>query len=111
MNGDLGCARVGLCLPAGEVLVGARKAAHGGWTVGNVRDLVRQPYIGAYETRLVGADVRLSHEVADVPDGPAAVRRLARTDEHLSRRQTQADARAAQVAIHHEPDALQTAPA
>ena len=41
-----------LFLPAGEVLVGAFKGAHRGWTVGNVHDLLKQPYIGAYETSI-----------------------------------------------------------
>jgi putative spermidine/putrescine transport system permease protein len=37
-----------LFVPAGEVLVGAFKGAHGGWTLDNVRLLFHQPYLGAY---------------------------------------------------------------
>jgi putative spermidine/putrescine transport system permease protein len=41
-----------LFLPAGEVLVGAFKGVHGGWTLDNVRLMVHQPYIGAFRTSI-----------------------------------------------------------
>ena len=39
-----------LFLPAGEVLVGAFKGKHGGWTFDNLNTLFHKPFIGAYET-------------------------------------------------------------
>ena len=39
-----------LFLPAGEVLIGAFKDVHGGYTLSNLHDLFKQPYIGAYKT-------------------------------------------------------------
>jgi putative spermidine/putrescine transport system permease protein len=41
-----------LFLPAGSVLLGAFKGAHGGWTLGNVRLLFDSPYIDAYKTSI-----------------------------------------------------------
>jgi putative spermidine/putrescine transport system permease protein len=41
-----------LFLPAGEVMVGAFKSVHGGWTVDNVRQLFHQPYYNAYRTSI-----------------------------------------------------------
>ena len=41
-----------LFLPAGEVLVGAFKAKHSGWTFANLSTLFKQPYLSAYETSI-----------------------------------------------------------
>lgn len=41
-----------LFLPAGQVLVGAFKDLHGGWTTANISGLFKQPYIGAYENSI-----------------------------------------------------------
>ena len=41
-----------LFMPAGEVLVGAFKSPVHGWTLGNIRLLFDQPYIGAYRTSI-----------------------------------------------------------
>jgi putative spermidine/putrescine transport system permease protein len=38
-----------LFLPAGEVLLGAFKGAHSGWTLDNIRTLFKEPFIGAYK--------------------------------------------------------------
>ncbi len=66
-----------LFLPAGEVLVGAFKGAHHGWTTHNVTSLFKQPYIGAYRksievsllTAVVGGFVGLGIAYATVRDG------------------------------------------
>ena len=66
-----------LFFPAGEVLVGAFKGAHGGWTVGNLGTLFKQPYVGAYETSIkislitaaVGALVGLAIAYAAIREG------------------------------------------
>ncbi len=39
-------------MPAGEVLVGAFKGASGGWTFGNLTELVHQPYLHAFRTSI-----------------------------------------------------------
>ncbi len=41
-----------LFLPAGSVLLGAFKGAHGGWTLGNLRLLFDHPYVDAYKTSI-----------------------------------------------------------
>ena len=41
-----------LFLPAGEVMVGAFKSVHGGWTFSNVHNLLKQPYVGAYRNSI-----------------------------------------------------------
>lgn len=41
-----------LFLPAGDVLVGAFKAVHGGYTLDNVRQLIHHPYIDAFKTSI-----------------------------------------------------------
>ena len=41
-----------LFLPAGNVMTGAFKGAHGGWTVSNVRLLFHHPYIDSYRTSI-----------------------------------------------------------
>jgi putative spermidine/putrescine transport system permease protein len=41
-----------LFLPAGDVMAGAFKGAHGGWTVSNLRELFHHPYIDAYKTSI-----------------------------------------------------------
>lgn len=41
-----------LFMPAGEVLVGAFKGQVHGWTLANIHDLFKQPYIGAYKTSI-----------------------------------------------------------
>ena len=94
------------------MLVGAFKAAHGGWTVGNVRDLVRQPYIGAYETSikislataLVGALLGLGIAYAAIRDGTPRWFRGIREDrgEHaVSRGAYEADAQPADFSSRH----------
>jgi putative spermidine/putrescine transport system permease protein len=66
-----------LFLPAGEVLVGAFKGVHHGWTFHNLRLLFRQPYIGAYKesvevsllTALIGGFLGLGIAYAAVREG------------------------------------------
>jgi putative spermidine/putrescine transport system permease protein len=66
-----------LFLPAAEVLVGAFKSAHNGWTFGNLGTLFKQPYIGAYETSIkislitaaLGALLGLAIAYAAIRDG------------------------------------------
>ena len=66
-----------LFLPAGEVLVGAMKSVHGGWTIANVQQLFHHPYIDAYKTSievslvtaLLGAVVGLAIAYAAIRDG------------------------------------------
>jgi putative spermidine/putrescine transport system permease protein len=41
-----------LFLPAGNVLVGAFRSTHGGYTLANIRLLFHQPYIDAYKTSI-----------------------------------------------------------
>lgn len=41
-----------LFLPAGEVLVGAFKSVHGGWTLSNVTGLRHEPYYTAFKTSI-----------------------------------------------------------
>jgi putative spermidine/putrescine transport system permease protein len=41
-----------LFLPAGEVMLGAFKSVHGGYTMDNVRQLFHQPYLNAYKTSI-----------------------------------------------------------
>lgn len=41
-----------LFLPAGEVLIGAFKGVHTGWTLHNLRALFNQPFLGAYESSI-----------------------------------------------------------
>lgn len=41
-----------LFLPAGQVLVGAFKDTHGGFTFSNISGLFKQPYIGAYQNSI-----------------------------------------------------------
>ena len=41
-----------LFLPAGSVMAGSFKGAHGGWTVDNIRLLFHHPYIDAYKTSI-----------------------------------------------------------
>ena len=41
-----------LFLPAGEVMLGAFKSVHGGYTMDNVRQLFHQPYLNAYKTTI-----------------------------------------------------------
>jgi putative spermidine/putrescine transport system permease protein len=41
-----------LFLPAGQVLVGAFKGEHGGWTFSNITNLFHQPYIGAFQNSI-----------------------------------------------------------
>jgi putative spermidine/putrescine transport system permease protein len=41
-----------LFLPAGEVLVGAFKGVHTGWTLSNLRTLFKQPFLNAFETSI-----------------------------------------------------------
>jgi putative spermidine/putrescine transport system permease protein len=41
-----------LFAPAGNVLLGAFKGVHGGWTLDNIRLLFHSPYIDAYKTSL-----------------------------------------------------------
>lgn len=66
-----------LFLPAGEVLVGAFKAPHAGWTFHNVSTLFKAPFIGAYETSIkislvtavVGGLLGLAIAYAAIRDG------------------------------------------
>ena len=41
-----------LFLPAGQVLVGAFKSQHGGWTFRNIENLFHQPYVGAFQNSI-----------------------------------------------------------
>ncbi|HEX4521220.1 MAG TPA: hypothetical protein VH063_16685 [Gaiellaceae bacterium] len=41
-----------LFVPAGSVLIGAFKGAHGGWTLDNVTEFVHQPYLTYYWTSI-----------------------------------------------------------
>ena len=77
-----------LFLPAGEVLVGALKSVHGGWTIGNVQQLFHHPYIDAYKTSievsvvtaLLGAVAGLAIAYAAIRDGtPRWIRSLLTT--------------------------------
>src|SRR5207237_4197072 len=74
--------------PAGEVLVGALKSVHGGWTIGNVQQLFHHPYIDAYKTSievsvvtaLLGAVAGLAIAYAAIRDGtPRWVRSMLTT--------------------------------
>ncbi len=66
-----------LFLPAGEVLVGAFKGAHGGWTTANVTLLVHQPYVHAYResieislvTAVIGGAIGVALAYAAIRDG------------------------------------------
>src|SRR5207302_2733582 len=66
-----------LFLPAGEVLVGAFKGAHGGWTMHNLRLLFHEPYVGAYRksievsltTALIGGFLGLGIAYAAIREG------------------------------------------
>jgi len=77
-----------LFLPAGEVMTGAFKAVHGGWTFANIRVLFNHPYIDAYKTSvevsgvtaLVGGAFGLGIAYAAVRDGtPRWVRSIITT--------------------------------
>lgn len=77
-----------LFVPAGEVLVGAFKGAHGGWTLDNIRLLFHEPYIGAYRnsveislvTALIGGAGGFALAYAALRDGtPAWIRSLLTT--------------------------------
>jgi putative spermidine/putrescine transport system permease protein len=72
-----------LFLPAGSVLLGAFKGAHGGWTLENIRLLFQSPYIDAYKTSieislvtaLLGGAIGLAIAYAAVREGtPAWIR-------------------------------------
>ena len=41
-----------MLIPAGGVMIGAFRGIDGGWTLSNVRGLLHEPYIGAYETSI-----------------------------------------------------------
>jgi putative spermidine/putrescine transport system permease protein len=66
-----------LFLPAGQVLVGAFKGEHGGWTFANISGLFKQPYIGAYQnsielsaiTAALGTVLGLALAYAAIRDG------------------------------------------
>ena len=66
-----------LFLPAGEVLVGAFKGVHGGWTLSNVTGLRHQPYFNAFKnsieislvTALIGGVVGLGVAYAAIREG------------------------------------------
>jgi putative spermidine/putrescine transport system permease protein len=66
-----------LFLPAGQVLVGAFKNVHGGWTTHNITTLFHQPYIGAFQnsvelsgiTALLGGAFGLLIAYAAIRDG------------------------------------------
>jgi putative spermidine/putrescine transport system permease protein len=47
-----GYALLFLFLPAGAVLVGAFEGKKSGWTLGNLHTLIKQPFLGAYETSI-----------------------------------------------------------
>jgi putative spermidine/putrescine transport system permease protein len=66
-----------LFLPAGQVMAGAFKGAHGGWTLDNVRLLFHAPYLQAYKTSIevsvvtavIGGVVGLGIAYAALRDG------------------------------------------
>jgi putative spermidine/putrescine transport system permease protein len=66
-----------LFLPAGQVLVGAFKDVHGGWTIHNITNLFNQPYVGAFQnsielsgvTALLGGAFGLLLAYAAIRDG------------------------------------------
>ncbi len=66
-----------LFLPAGSVMAGSFKGAHGGWTADNIRLLFHHPYIDAYKTSievsgitaLIGGFVGLAIAYAAIRDG------------------------------------------
>ncbi|MGD0713318.1 MAG: ABC transporter permease subunit [Gaiellaceae bacterium] len=66
-----------LFLPAGEVMVGAFKGVHRGWTLSNIRLLFHEPYIHAYRTSievslvtaLIGGAVGLAIAYAAIREG------------------------------------------
>jgi putative spermidine/putrescine transport system permease protein len=77
-----------LFLPAGNVLVGAFKGVHGGWTFHNIRLLFDQPYRGAYKTSIevslttaiLGAALGFGLAYAAIRDGtPRWIRSLLTT--------------------------------
>jgi putative spermidine/putrescine transport system permease protein len=77
-----------LFLPAGNVLVGAFKGVHGGWTFHNIRLLFDQPYRGAYKTSIevslttaiLGAALGFGLAYAAIRDGtPKWIRSLLTT--------------------------------
>jgi putative spermidine/putrescine transport system permease protein len=47
-----GYALLFLFLPAGAVLIGAFEGKKSGWTLGNLHTLIKQPFLGAYETSI-----------------------------------------------------------
>jgi len=72
-----------LFLPAGEVLAGAFKGVHGGWTLSNVTGLRHQPYLNAFKTSievslvtaLIGGIAGLGLAYAAIREGtPRAIR-------------------------------------
>jgi putative spermidine/putrescine transport system permease protein len=64
-----------LFLPAGSVLLGAFKGAHGGWTASNLRLLFDHPYIDAYKTSIeVSAVTALLGGVIGIAIAYAAIR-------------------------------------
>jgi putative spermidine/putrescine transport system permease protein len=66
-----------LFVPAGSVMAGSFKGAHGGWTIDNIRLLFHHPYIDAYKTSievsgitaLIGGFVGLAIAYAAIRDG------------------------------------------
>jgi putative spermidine/putrescine transport system permease protein len=64
-----------LFLPAGEVMLGAFKSVHGGYTVDNVRQLFHQPYLNAYKTSIeISAVTALLGGLAGLAIAYAAIR-------------------------------------
>jgi putative spermidine/putrescine transport system permease protein len=65
-----------LFLPAGQVMVGAFKSVHGGWTFSNVSQIFHEPYTGAYRnsievslvTALLGGVIGLGVAYAAIRD-------------------------------------------
>jgi putative spermidine/putrescine transport system permease protein len=77
-----------LFLPAGNVLIGAFKGVHGGWTFNNITTLFHQPYRNAYETSIevslttaiLGAALGFALAYAAIRDGtPRWIRSLLTT--------------------------------
>jgi putative spermidine/putrescine transport system permease protein len=64
-----------LFLPAGEVMLGAFKSVHGGYTFDNVRQLFHQPYLNAYKTSIeISAVTALLGGLAGLAIAYAAIR-------------------------------------
>ena len=64
-----------MLIPAGGVMLGAFRSIDGGWTLSNVRGLLNEPYIGAYETSIeVSAVTALLGGLIDLMVAYAAIR-------------------------------------